>query len=315
MILNMVGGGGGSSTKSTIIVSIETGSTVAAYSDSSYQTLVKTASEKSTGKYWLTGLANGTYYLKATKGTDEATLAYTISEYGVYRVSMAYRPIPEFTYSGTCEVVEDDDTIISDIANYKGNWKIRFLTSGTLSFSNLYGAANGIDVFLVGGGAGSSEKTSGGGGGYTLTSTVNSLSTGTDYAITIGAGNTGNTDGGSSSAFGETADGGKHGYVTGSGPWKCYGGNGGTGGSVGAVSATDGANGNTGTPAASTSFYAGTGQGTTTREFGENTGKLYATGGGSNHTGNRANNTGDGAFNSTGAVGGSGIVIIRNVRS
>lgn len=92
MIFNMVGGGGGSSTKSTIIVSIDTGSTVAAYSDSSYQTLVKTASEKSTGEYWLTGLNNGTYYLKATKDNDEATLTYTISEYGVYRVTMDYTP-------------------------------------------------------------------------------------------------------------------------------------------------------------------------------------------------------------------------------
>lgn len=90
MIFNMVGGGGGSSTKSTIIVSIETGSTVAAYSDSSYQTLVKTASEKSTGEYWLTGLNNGTYYIKATKGSDVSTISYTITEYGVYRITMTY---------------------------------------------------------------------------------------------------------------------------------------------------------------------------------------------------------------------------------
>ena len=90
MILNMVGGGGGSSTKSTIIVSIETGSTVAAYSDSSYQTLVKTASEKATGEYWLTGLNNGKYYIKAAKGSDVSTTSYTISEYGVYRINMTY---------------------------------------------------------------------------------------------------------------------------------------------------------------------------------------------------------------------------------
>lgn len=89
MIFNMVGGGGGSSTKSTIIVSIETGSTVGIY-DSTYTTLIKSASEKTTGKYWLTGLANGTYYLKATKGSDVATLEYTITEYGVYRITMAY---------------------------------------------------------------------------------------------------------------------------------------------------------------------------------------------------------------------------------
>ena len=92
MIFNMVGGGGGSSTKSTIIVSIETGSTVGIY-DSTYTTLIKSASEKSTGEYWLTGLDNGTYYLKATKGSDVSTLTYTISQYGVYRVVMGYQVI------------------------------------------------------------------------------------------------------------------------------------------------------------------------------------------------------------------------------
>lgn len=89
MILNMVGGGG-STTKSTIIVSVTAGSTVAAYSDSGYTTLVKTATEKSSGEFWLIGLDNGTYYIKATLNGDEATTSYTISEYGVYRITMNY---------------------------------------------------------------------------------------------------------------------------------------------------------------------------------------------------------------------------------
>lgn len=92
MIFNMVGGGGGSSTKSTIIVSIETGSTVGIY-DSTYTTLIKRANEKSAGEYWLTGLDNGTYYLKATKGSETSILTYTISQYGVYRVVMGYQVI------------------------------------------------------------------------------------------------------------------------------------------------------------------------------------------------------------------------------
>lgn len=92
MIFNMVGGGGGSSTKSTIIVSIDTGSTVGIY-DSTYTTLIKSASEKTTGEYWLTGLDNGTYYLKATKGSDTSTLTYTITQYGVYRLVMGYQVI------------------------------------------------------------------------------------------------------------------------------------------------------------------------------------------------------------------------------
>lgn len=257
MIFNMVGSGG-SSTKSTIIVSIDTGSTVAAYSDSDYQILVKPASEKSEGEYWLTGLANGTYYIKATKGSDEATTSYTISEYGVYRISLAYRPIPEFTYSGTCEVVEDDDTIISDIANYKGNWKIRFLTSGTLSFSNLYGAKDGIDVFLVGGGGGGASSgaiKAGAGGGYTTTSTA-TVSVGPDYTIEVGAGGARGSGGNATTAFGLTANGGSVG-----------GNNGGAGGSGGGgryrVGGSDGASGS-----GTSEYLAGAGQGSTTREFG-----------------------------------------------
>ena len=78
------------STKSIIIISIDSGSTVAAYSDAACTTLVKAAVEKSSGEFWITNLDNGTYYIKATKGSDEAITSYTISEYGVYRISMDY---------------------------------------------------------------------------------------------------------------------------------------------------------------------------------------------------------------------------------
>lgn len=275
MIFNMVGGGGGSSTKSTIIVSIDTGSTVAAYSDSSYQTLVKTASEKTTGEYWLTGLDNGTYYIKATKGSDEDTLAYTISEYGVYRVSMVYRDIPDFTYSGTYEIVQDDDTTIQDADTYKGDWKIRFLTSGTLIFSKLRSAVNGIDVFLVGGGgAGSDHGTTGngggGGGGHTSTATDIVVSQDTEYSIIVGDGglraeNASGKNGGDSSAFEVVAIGG-NGATKGSN-YNDNGANGGSGGGYGdgnsAPQSYGGADGSKGYGS-----NGGTGQGTTTREFG-----------------------------------------------
>jgi hypothetical protein len=46
-MLNMVGNG--LPTKSTIIITAPTGSTVEAYSDSGYTTLVKTAVEKTSG--------------------------------------------------------------------------------------------------------------------------------------------------------------------------------------------------------------------------------------------------------------------------
>lgn len=121
MIFNMVGGGGGSSTKSTIIVSIDTGSTVAAYSDSSYTTLVKTASEKSTGEYWLTGLANGTYYIKATKSGDEATTSYTITEYGVYRITMDYLPNQVIHYTMLYDNSYGDATL-NQCSELTGGW-------------------------------------------------------------------------------------------------------------------------------------------------------------------------------------------------
>lgn len=129
MILNMVGGGGGSSTKSTIIVSIDTGSTVGIY-DSTYTTLIKSASEKSTGEYWLTGLSDGTYYIKATKGSDEATRAYTISEYGVYRIAMAYfEATITATFPASCTSV----TLTNGIDSY--SVPSASLANGTYTFT------------------------------------------------------------------------------------------------------------------------------------------------------------------------------------
>ncbi len=49
---------------------------------------------------------------------------------------------PNFTYTGNCAVIDDGNN----------NWRVKFLTSGTLTFHNLINASNGIDVFLVGGG-------------------------------------------------------------------------------------------------------------------------------------------------------------------
>ena len=326
---------GGSVTKSTIIVSIDTGSTVAAYSDSSYQTLVKTASEKSTGEYWMTGLDNGTYYLKATKSGQTATMAYTIVEYGIYRLEMAYRSVPIFTYiGGTYEVVQDDDTVISDVTSYVGDWKIRFLTSGTLNFSRLISAEDGIDIFAVGGGGnGAKSYTSGsyiyagggGGGGYTETVLGASVVTNNDYAITVGdALGASSFDSLCSANGGSSASGGT-------------GGSGGSGGgnangtTVGYAGGSDGA----------TPTHGGAGQGTTTREFGEANAKLYAGGGsggsylansiiagadggggdgGNDNTSPKSGTAnsgggGGGSYTSTQALGGSGIVIIRNARS
>ena len=83
--------------------------------------------------------------------------------------------LPEFAYTGQYDLV--DDGVAAD--GKTQNWRIKFLTSGKLTFSKLGSGRNGVDVFCVGGGGpgGYTKETSGdwghdggGGGGYTTTS-------------------------------------------------------------------------------------------------------------------------------------------------
>ena len=233
----------------------------------------------------------------------------------------ASKEFPEFTYTGSYQFLDDGNK----------NWRIKFLTSGTLTFTKLGSAKNGIDVFLVGGG-GCGIWAMPGAGGYTFTNKHIIPNATTNYSIVIGAGSTSDTgQGGTSSAFGSSA---KGGY---SGKHATYPGTGGTGAprAYNNMGSSDGANG------AGASGNAGKGQGTTTREFGESGGTLYAgsgatttsatttyyggAGGGGNVEGGNAmagaaNTGGGGAGSGAGtdkiqaANGGSGIVIIRNAR-
>lgn len=235
---------------------------------------------------------------------------------------------PRFTFVPTNPNAAPGFTYIND---GHGDWRIKFLTSGTLTFQS--SISHGIDVFLVGGGAGGVSwvsvmvATAGGGAGYTKTQKGVAVTRETVYSITIGAGGvkksasgsgngsaTGNA-GGSTSAFGYTANGGgaaKAGYryypETYNYNWA-DGGNGGSGGAAGGngVGGTNGGNGTSGDVERPT---VGTGQGTTTREFGENSGTLYATGGGKNTS--TVANSGNGG--KPGDDGSSGIVVIRNHR-
>lgn len=226
--------------------------------------------------------------------------------------------IPKFKYTGSYEYIDDGG----------GNWRIKFLTSGVFRpLTNLR-----VDAFLVGGGAGGiNNGGSGGGGGYTNTVKNISIPYGGDYDITIGAGGAPSGNGGETSGFGLTAAGGS-------------GKNGGSGG--GAFGAPGGAGGSNGSNGSNGQFLVtinkgGTGQGTTTREFGEASGDLYSGGGGggcsrsdlsssgglggggngvgSGNGGNGQENTGGGGggtykADNKGGYGGSGIVIIRNAR-
>ena len=218
----------------------------------------------------------------------------------------------DFNWSGgdgTYQVLDDGG----------GNWRIKFLSSGTFTpLKNMV-----IDAFLVGAGGGKgSVRCGGGGAGYTTTVRSITLAANTAYQITIGAagknGNKGNstsvtdgTDGGTTSAFSTVAAGGK-GSTTGRGTGGTGrsgdGGSGGGGynvaaGNVGsAAGGTDGGDGTTATTAG------GKGQGTTTREFGEADGDLYASGGGDNLTATVPNSGNGGAYKIAPA---DGIVVIR----
>lgn len=199
----------------------------------------------------------------------------------------------DFTYTGNCQVIEDS------VANGQSNWRIKFLTSGVLTFASDVV----VDAFYVGGGGGAAnllhsvhKVTPGGGGGYTRTVSNIEVTKETSYQIVIGNGNAVNTVqstspkyAGSSSGFGNSVSGGVSAYTLHDSTFS--GGNGGSGG--GSVisflasaskqfgnGGSDGGNGEGGYSYSSVSCPAGTGQGTTTREFGEVGATVYAGGGG-----------------------------------
>ena len=163
---------------------------------------------------------------------------------------------------------------------YTGDYRIRFedgvvelLSSG--EFKSL--GNDNVDIFCVGGGAGGGNRSgtsgsSGGGGGYTATRLNNKITANTRIDVTIGNGGANGSTGsnGGTTSFGDilSANGGKGGRTN---TTTADGGS--AGGEGGAYTGGKG-----GSDGASTS--AGSGQGTTTREFDESTGKLYAAGGG-----------------------------------
>jgi hypothetical protein len=237
--------------------------------------------------------------------------------------------LPQFSYDGQYSVILDS-----------GGWKVKFLTSGTLTMKS---GAN-VDVFLVGGGGTgrgyTRQQTSdqqggqyyqttyggGGGSGYTVTEKAVTLIANHEYNIVIGQA------GGASSFEADLSDEAEtisYTALAGENASPTSGGDGGSGGSGSGYymtylngsyyagqrevrGGTDGGNAERryGTP--------GTGQGTTTREFGEPSGELYASGGGSYYSYTEAPavipNTGNGGTGGNRGIGASGIVIIRNAR-
>ena len=295
------------------------------------QLTTKAATTITPGTSNQTAVAAGVYTtgaitVKGDSNLKAENIKYGVSIFGVTG-SATTTAKPSFIYDGDYSVVDDGN----------GNWRIKFLTSGT--FKPM--ANTVVDVFLVGGGGGgadrSTTKSGGGGGGRTATRTGITLVANTSYTITIGAGGAVTKQGGTTSAFNASVTGGD----PGSG-WK--GGNGGSGGGgatdsgAGAAGGTNGGNGSSGSNGGG-----GSGQGTTTREFGESSGTQYSGGGGGGGSSNGGAggdrgggrgsyyktapiagtvNTGGGGgggssgggWSYVGASGGSGIVIIRNAR-
>ena len=178
---------------------------------------------------------------------------------------------------------------------------VEFLETGILTMKkDTY-----VDVFMVGGGAGGTSAGvgnggAGGGSGYTKTIINALLRRGVEYQVTIGAGGTAGVNGGDTAAFGYSVDGGHS---------AANAGTGGSGaGAAGAASSTSSLRagrigGSNGSDGAAGQFPGGVGQGSTTREFGEATGKLYAGGGGGGGAVYTTSSIGTGG---AGGIGGGG---------
>lgn len=80
------------------------------------------------------GLEAGTWVVKIVRGSETATKSVIIKT--DYAVTLTFSTIPAFTYTGSFQIVDDND---NPITTSSGNWKIRFLTSGTLKFTDLRG--------------------------------------------------------------------------------------------------------------------------------------------------------------------------------
>lgn len=227
-----------------------------------------------------TGFIDGaTYYFRAFAWTYEnATRVYTSDTIGAQCTAIPYQTKGKITFTSS------------------QNWQVP------------YGVTS-VDVFLVGGGGGGGSAYmttiggSGGGGGYTKTQKNIAVTPGGYIPIIVGSGGSGGSGGSSSnngssggaSSFNSslTANGGS------GGSYNTVGGSGGSGGGGGGNNTSNaGAGGSDGSNGVYGSLGNGTGQGTTTKEFGETTGTLYSGGGGGG--------TGAGSSPGAGGTGGGG---------
>ena len=249
--------------------------------------------------------ANHVLYARWESSLLNVTYEYLINNYSCAGTT---KGTPVFTYTGTCEILDDSSVLA-------GAWRVKFKSSGNLTFSSI--AA--IDAFLVGGGGSGGDgdeiynedySRGGGGGGYTRTDKRIIIEKDKVYPIVIGAGGASKSNGGATTAFDVSAKGG-----------VCANqyGDGGAGGSGGGAHGGDkddkivagkgGSYGNSGVSA--NNSRGGAGQGTTTCEFDEGTlsgctrGDEFAYSGGGGG-GSRWNNWANVIYYAYGGVGGGG---------
>ena len=111
-------GSGGSLTKSILIVTAPTGSTVTVTKGAT----TKTAMEKN-GEWWFKNLENGEWTIRATLDGQSATAVYKIEQFGVYRTSIAYfKATINVTYpaGSTCTATDGKTTL--NAPDTSGTW-------------------------------------------------------------------------------------------------------------------------------------------------------------------------------------------------
>lgn len=120
-------GAGGDFTKSVIIVTAPTGSTVTCTKG----TTVKTATEKN-GEWWFKNLDIGEWTLKATLSGQTATQTVNVAQFGVYRVKMSYfKSTIKVTYpaGSTCTCSKSGKTFTAP--NTSGSYTFTVDSAGT----------------------------------------------------------------------------------------------------------------------------------------------------------------------------------------
>ena len=231
----------------------------------------------------------------------------------------------DFTYSGSCTVIDDSN----DAEGVQ--WRIKFLTSGSLVIANDWL----VDLFLVGGGrsggAGAPSYSrvggSGGDGGQCKTIPSLTMTKGISYPIVIGGSNGdtsaleqstsgGGASGGNGGASGSAGGNGSSGtYEFGEAGSDIYGGGGGGGGGGATRSGSAAGNGGSGGSGGGASggnggVYNNNGQGR--GQDGQSAVANTGGGGGGRGGGGGASSSSDHTnYGGSGGTGGSGIVIMR----